>query len=68
MMPATLAVWWGGREWFGSVRALGLSAMLVLGYFCHPISLGLTILGAGRCWPRLTPGMDRGHRAFLDGR
>jgi hypothetical protein len=64
LMPATLAVWWGGREWFGLVRALGLAALLVLGYFCHPISLGLTVLGLGLL-AMLTPGMDRGRRAML---
>jgi len=64
LMPATLAVWWEGREWFGSVRALGLAALLVLGYFCHPISLGLTIVGLGLL-SLFTPGLERGRRAFL---
>ena len=63
LMPATLAFWWGGREWFGPARAIGLSALLVLGYFCHPISLGLTVVGLGILGV-LTPGMDRLRRGF----
>jgi len=60
--PITLAVWWGGREWFGPGRALGLAALLVLGYFCHPIGLGLTIAGLA-VLAALTPGIGRGRRA-----
>ncbi len=41
----TLGVWWSGRERLGLARVAGLGALLVLGYFCHPISLGLTCLG-----------------------
>ncbi len=63
LMPATLALWWGGREWFGPIRALGLSAMLVLGYFCHPISLGLTVVGLG-ILALLTPGLENGRRGL----
>jgi hypothetical protein len=58
LLPLTLGVWWGGREWFGPLRALGLAVLLVLGYFCHPISLGLTIVGLGLL-AVLTPGVDR---------
>jgi hypothetical protein len=64
LMPATLAVWWGGREWFGLGRAAGLSVLLVLGYFCHPISLGLTVVGLG-VLAAMSPGMDRVRRAVL---
>ena len=63
LMPATLALWWGGREWFGPLRAIGLAALLVLGYFCHPISLGLTVVGLGILGV-LTPGMDRLRRGL----
>jgi hypothetical protein len=64
LMPATLAVWWGGREWFGFGRALAVAGLLVLGYFCHPISLGLTVIGLALL-AALTPGMERGRRGFL---
>lgn len=64
LMPATLAVWWGGRECFGATRTLGLSALLVLGYFCHPISLGLTVVGLGLL-AVLTPGPDPLRRGSL---
>ena len=63
LMPATLAFWWGGREWFGPIRALGLSGLLVLGYFCHPISLGLTVAGLG-ILAVLTPGTDNSRRGL----
>jgi hypothetical protein len=62
LMPATLAVWWGGREWFGPGRAAWLSILLVLGYFCHPISLGLTVVGLV-VLAIFTPGMERVRRA-----
>ena len=42
MMPLTLALWWDGRHGMGSRRAMVLAGMVVLGYFCHPVSLGLT--------------------------
>lgn len=45
LFPITLGVWWGGRERMGPVRALALAGLLVLGYFCHLISLGLTVVG-----------------------
>ena len=63
LMPATLALWWAGREWFGPVRTLGLSALLVLGYFCHPISLGLTVVGLGLL-AVMTPGLDQVRRGL----
>lgn len=61
LMPATLAAWWGGRDRMGPGRAAGLAALLVLGYFCHPISLGLTVVGLG-ILTVLTPGPDRTRR------
>jgi hypothetical protein len=45
LYAVTLGVWWGGRERFGPGRAAALAVLLVLGYFCHPISLGLTVGG-----------------------
>ena len=41
----TLAVWWSGRDDLRAGRVLGLASLLILGYFCHPISLGLTVGG-----------------------
>ena len=62
LVPVTLGIWWGGREWFGPGRALALAALLVLGYFCHPIGLGLTAGGLG-VLAALTPGLEKGRRA-----
>ena len=60
LMSATLALWWGGREWFGLGPSPGaLQRCWCLGYFCHPISLGLTIAGLRRSWAVLTPGINR---------
>jgi hypothetical protein len=44
LFPITLGVWWSGRERMGPLRLAALSALLVLGYFCHLVSLGLTVL------------------------
>ena len=53
---ATLAAWWLGRDRCGPGRSAGLAGLLVLGYFCHPISLGLT-LGGLALLTVLTPGL-----------
>src|SRR5262249_33077489 len=45
LFPLALGLWWGGRERFGPGRALAVGSLLVLQYFCHPVSLGLTGLG-----------------------
>ncbi len=60
LTPLTWAVWWSGRSRIGFVWSIRLTALLVLGYFCHPISLGLTVFGlmvltaleCGRLLPR----------------
>jgi len=41
----TLAAWWSGRGGFGLGQVVALASLLVVGYFCHPISLGLTLGG-----------------------
>ena len=41
----TLGVWWGGRDDFGPGRSAALAAWIVAGYACHPVSLGLTVVG-----------------------
>ena len=58
----TLGVWWSGRDRLGLGRTVGLAILLVLGYFSHPISLGLT-LGALGVLVLLTPGPARVVRA-----
>jgi hypothetical protein len=37
--------WWVNRDAMGPKRAVLLAGLLVLGYFCHPLSLLLTALG-----------------------
>jgi hypothetical protein len=45
LFPITLGLWWPARDRL-SVRRLALLALvLTLGYFCHLVSLGLTIGG-----------------------
>ncbi len=51
-VAAMLATWW--HAWRGWSRAkmppvwiITLAALLILGYFCHPISLAATVLGLG---------------------
>ncbi len=58
LVPVTLGVWWGGRGRFGPGRATWLAALLVAGYFCHPIGLGLAVLGLG-ILAAATPGPAR---------
>jgi hypothetical protein len=45
LFAITLGVWWKGREALTGMHSVFLGALLVLGYFCHPISLGWTVLG-----------------------
>ena len=42
LFPVTLAAWWTGRDDLRPGRMIALGALLVLGYFCHLVSLGLT--------------------------
>ena len=44
LFPITLAVWWANREHLDNRRIITLSGLLVLGYFCHLVSVGLTTL------------------------
>jgi hypothetical protein len=41
----TLGVWWGGREKPGPALAATIAAWVVLGYFAHLVSAGVTALG-----------------------
>ena len=45
LFPITLGVWWGGRDTLKAGRMVFLSFLLALGYFCHLVSLGLTVVG-----------------------
>ncbi|MDR3636876.1 MAG: hypothetical protein P4L84_23930 [Isosphaeraceae bacterium] len=58
LFPITLGVWWASREHLSWGRVAGLAALLVLGYFCHLVSLGLTVIGV-IVLALLTPGPDR---------
>lgn len=63
LFPATLEFWWAGRDEGWSLRhACGLAALLVLGYFCHLVSLGLTA-AALVLLDVFTPGRSRTGRA-----
>jgi hypothetical protein len=45
LFAITLGCWWPHRDRASLGRIAGLSALLVLGYFCHLVSLGLTLVG-----------------------
>jgi hypothetical protein len=45
LFAVTLGVWWSGRDRLGSGHLVAIMALLVLGYFGHLVSLGLTVLG-----------------------
>ncbi|MDR3617840.1 MAG: hypothetical protein P4L85_00705 [Paludisphaera borealis] len=62
LFPITLGVWWKGRDGLRAGRMAGVSALLILGYFGHLVSLGLTVcammflaivLPGGSRWARL---------------
>ena len=44
LFPITLGVWWPVRDRLSLPRLAALAALLTLGYFCHLVSLGLTVL------------------------
>jgi hypothetical protein len=45
LYPVILGVWWSGRDRPTARRVVGLMGLIVAGYFCHPVSLGLTVAG-----------------------
>ena len=61
LFPITLGIWWGGRERFGWGRAAAIAVLVIAGYLCHLVSLGLTALGL-IVLALATPGADRGTR------
>ncbi len=62
LFPVTLGVWWGGRDRPRPRLAFVLGGLMVLGYFCHPVSLGLTVVGLA-VLAATTPGPRRLARA-----
>jgi hypothetical protein len=44
VMLITLGVWWAWRDRMGAVQAAILALLLVVGYFSHLVSLGLTVV------------------------
>ena len=45
LFAITLATWWRGRSHPGPIGSALLAGLLVVGYFCHPVSLGITVVG-----------------------
>jgi hypothetical protein len=45
LFPVTLGVWWHGRDDLRWPRIAALGGLLALGYFCHLVSLALTVAG-----------------------
>jgi hypothetical protein len=45
LFAVTLGVWWTGRDGLGAARIAVLAALLVAGYFSHPVSLVVTLAG-----------------------
>jgi hypothetical protein len=43
--PISLGIWWDGRYRLSITRIASLAIFLCLGYFCHLVSLGLTVVG-----------------------
>ncbi len=47
LFPITLGYWWPRRDRLDARGILGMWALLILGYFCHLVSLGLTAMALG---------------------
>ncbi len=47
LLPITLGVWWAGRDRLELPRMASLALLLILGYFSHFVSLGLTMAALG---------------------
>ncbi len=45
LFPITLGYWWPHRDELRAGRIAVMCALLILGYFCHLVSLGLTAIG-----------------------
>lgn len=44
LFSVTLGIWWAGRETMRLWRAVALAGLLVVGYLCHLVTLGLTVV------------------------
>ncbi len=47
LFPITLGYWWTYRDALSPLRIAILALLLVAGYFCHLVSLGITLFGLG---------------------
>lgn len=47
LFAITLGVWWPGRDDLRAGRMAALAALLTAGYFCHLVSVGLTLFALG---------------------
>lgn len=47
LFAITLGVWWKGRNDLRPGRMAALASLLTVGYFCHLVSVGLTLLSLG---------------------
>src|SRR5262249_19199101 len=78
LFPITLGIWWPGRERLQAGRIAAIAMLLVLGYFCHLASVGLTIValiilavaspvsaGPGDPWRRRGARMARTAASFI---
>jgi hypothetical protein len=45
LFPITLGIWWGAHERMGLRHGVMLAVLIVVAYFCHLVSMGLTALG-----------------------
>ena len=61
LFPITLVIWWDGRDRFGWGRAAAIAVLMIVGYLCHLVSLGLTAFGL-IVLALATPGASRGIR------
>jgi hypothetical protein len=60
LFAITLSTWWDCRGSLGPASTLKQAGLLVVGYFCHPISLAATVLGLlVLAFAEPTPGRSR---------
>ncbi len=63
LFPLTLGYWWPRRDRLRARDVLVLWGLFILGYFCHLVSLGLTVLGLGiLALATPLPGSSQGER------